>query len=390
MSTGPLFYHSSGINDKIAFSPDGNWLATGNDLWDMRDPSAEPIFLGLSISVQECNMKTLAFSPDGNWLAGSDDNNACLWDVRDPSSATPPLVLRGHQDNITTLAFSPDSNWLATGSDDNTARLWNISDPYTYLVDPPKPIVLKGHESFIATLAFSPDGKWLATGSWDSTARLWNMPNTSVEPIVLRGNENIDYPVSIYALAFSPDGNWLATGSDTARLWDMRNPSTQPIVLQHDGIIDTLAFSPDGNWLAAGSGNIFTDTMLKIGTASLWDMRNPSAEPIVLKGHDDYITILAFSLDGNWLATGSDDATARLWDISDPSAQPIVLKGHEGPITTPCLQPGWKLAGNGERRHYCTPVGQAQSIRTAHCTEGTRKRYRHPCLQPRWKLAGNR
>ncbi|MCA9964983.1 MAG: hypothetical protein KC423_12090 [Anaerolineales bacterium] len=35
-----------------------------------------------------------------------------------------------------------------------------------------------------------------------------------------------------------------------------------------------------------------------------------------LIGHTDLVTRLAFSPDGRFLATGSDDQTARLWEIS--------------------------------------------------------------------------
>ena len=324
----------------LAISPDGNRLATGSDvarLWDMRNPSAQPIVLK-----HDGFIDTLAFSPDGNWLAtGSGtftDTDpmltigiARLWDMRNLSAE--PIVLKGHEDFIDTIAFSPDGNWLATGSDeDTTSYLWDMRNPSA------QPIVLKGHEEPILTLAFSPDGNWLATGSGiylpDSTltigtARLWDMRDPTATPIVLKGAED-----KINILAFSPDGNWLATGSDTAHLWDMRNPSAQPIVLEHDGDIDILAFSPDGNWLATGS----------YATARLWDMLNPSAEPIVLKGHESSISSLAFSPDGNWLATGSDDNTARLWDLHNPSANSIVLKGYEGEITRLTSNPVNNLA----------------------------------------------
>ncbi|MBK7316272.1 WD40 repeat domain-containing protein [Candidatus Villigracilis affinis] len=50
-------------------------------------------------------------------------------------------------------------------------------------------------------------------------------------------------------------------------------------------------------------------------TPPAWDIHNPSAGPIVLKGHEERITTLAFSPDGNWLATGSRDNTAHLWNL---------------------------------------------------------------------------
>jgi hypothetical protein len=121
----------------------------------------------------------------------------------------------------------------------------------------------------------------------------------------LRGHEG-----PIRAIAFDPQGRWLATGSydGTARLWDLADPNAEPRVLRgHEGLIHAIAFDPQGRWLATGSVD---------HTARLWDLADPNAEPRVLRGHEDSIGAIAFDPQGRWLATGSlFQGSVRLWTL---------------------------------------------------------------------------
>ena len=317
----------------VAISPDNRWLATGSEdhtarLWDLTAP--DPAAASVVLHGHEEDVEALAFSPDGHWLAtGSEDHTVRLWDLTAPDPAAAPIVLHGHDGDVKAVAISPDNRWLVTGSDDYTAHLWDLTAP-----DPAAtPIVLRGHRSSVEAVAISSDDHWLVTGGWDDAARLWDLtaPDPAAAPIVLRGHEE-----NVTAVAFSPDNRWLATasgapfgdaGDDTARLWDLTapDPSAASIVLRgHGEEITALAFSPDNRWLATASGD---------STARLWDVTapDPAAAPIVLRGHELVVNAVAFSPDNHWLATGSNDETVRLWDLTapDPAAVPIVLRGHE-------------------------------------------------------------
>jgi WD40 repeat protein len=64
------------------------------------------------------------------------------------------------------------------------------------------------------------------------------------------------------------------------------------------------AFSPDGSWLATGSDD---------NSARIWDAT--SGGKLLEVRHDQSVTSVAFSSDGTRLATGSHDYTARIWQI---------------------------------------------------------------------------
>jgi WD40 repeat protein len=67
---------------------------------------------------------SVAFSPDGQALAsGSLDNTIRLWDA---ASGALLRTLKGHTYTVRSVAFSPDGRALASGSWDGTVRLWGV------------------------------------------------------------------------------------------------------------------------------------------------------------------------------------------------------------------------------------------------------------------------
>ena len=71
------------------------------------------------------DVNAVAFSPDGETLAtGSDDDTICLWN---PRTGEQIARLAGHTKHVYSVAFSPDGGVLASSAawGDNGIRFWN-------------------------------------------------------------------------------------------------------------------------------------------------------------------------------------------------------------------------------------------------------------------------
>ena len=338
----PLHRHLD-LVQSITFSPDGKTLASGgNDrtiiLWDVASgqPIGDPIggYTGLVLSI--------AFSPDGKTLAsGQMDGDIILWDVTNGKQIGD--VLRGHAGSVSGVSFSPDGRMLASGSFDNTVLVWDVTNPASWR----RSLLLRGHTSLVNSIAFSPDGTKLASGSSDNTIILWDA--VSGQPIgdPLRGHAS-----NVSSVAFSSDGKVLASGSsdNTIILWDVLNKELWDVTnkesmwgtlrLQgHTGAVVCVAFSPDGNTLATGS----TDRSI-----ILWDIASGQKVGTSLGQHSNKVSSLAFSPDGMVLASGSADKTIILWDVTNglPISEPLL--GHDGRVTAVGFSPDGKVLASGD------------------------------------------
>jgi WD40 repeat protein len=107
---------------------------------------------------------SVAFSPDGQLLAtGKSDGTITLWQLETRRELG---TLRGHTQRVRTLAFSPDGYTLASGSMDKTIKIWQLYDRQTLAT-------LNGHSWEVYAVAFSPDGETLVSGSMDKTIKVW-------------------------------------------------------------------------------------------------------------------------------------------------------------------------------------------------------------------------
>jgi WD40 repeat protein/serine/threonine protein kinase len=331
---------------RLAFSPDGQWLACacneGIGILDTTDFgqralmrmdgvlavgfSSDSRFLAFRTGtgvVHVWNATTnreiavlhlpsgwpcsLVFSPDGKILASADLQSVRLWQF---AGSNEKLVLTGHKRGVTTLEFSPDGKLLATGGKDGRVMLW---DPVTGK----RQRILPRFEDAVQTVAFSPDGRLLAVGDYAGHLRI-----VDVATARLAASPRHSLGMQIQAVAFSPDGRYIAASGNGLTIWRITRrdteTNTQPsIELQQAVHLPGrsswyLRISPDSKLLA------WVD---RTNSICLWDLQSgrdiPFAAPPLLNGWHN----LAFYPDSRHLAFISQSGTAEVWDLNGGRAR---------------------------------------------------------------------
>lgn len=294
-----------------------------------------------------------------------------LKDLAKPTPPPPPQpknpwrcvrTVQAHATAVYSVAISPDGQIMASGSADKTVKLWQL--------DTGKEIcTFKGHSDQVWSVAFK-DRQTLASGSGDNTIKIWQVG--AAESIrTLEGHSGW-----VRAVAFSPDGQTLASGSsDTSvKIWSLQGgffKSLQQMLFGgdiftlpgHSNYVFSVAFSPDGQMLASGSQDC---------TIKLWDL-GTRQEIRKLEGHNSWVRSLAFSPDGKILASGSSDRTVKLWDLA-AGRNCRTLSGHSDYVFSLAFSPDgqilassssdttvklWLLAAG---REICTLTGHSSAV----------------------------
>jgi serine/threonine protein kinase/WD40 repeat protein len=311
--------------DCLCFSPVGTLLAAGSNLpqrsdreygvrfWDVAaKKEADPLSLEPSTGWQGALRAPgrIAFSPDGRFLAAA-RGTARLWDLAgEPPREVWSRSLDPHPADV--VYVLPDAAGVITVGREGTLKLWDAfgGGDLAVAATPDGPqtagprVKEPAHSSELYDIR--PAGSSVSVRAWE-----WAGPASSVHRPAAPAAANAARP-DHFALFFSPDERWLAFASgptDQAApyLLDLTRPEAAPVALHEGGALPRLlAFSPtaDQLWSAAR------------GQQTVWKLAGLVPERAA---SPDFAVAAAFSPEGRTVACLRDMVQTKVVDLATGS-----------------------------------------------------------------------
>lgn len=238
----------------------------------------------------------IGISPNGKWLVTSNHTpNVTLWDT---ATQSPAATLNHTKGPIAHPTFSANSELIATASrEDGLMWVWKVGQPEAILVIPEA-----ADNSMLDAIAFHPNNKYVAIGGLDWMATSGSDGALCIWDLEAR-DKYLTIDAAVTALAFDYAGQYLAAGiynnqGISVRIWNFETQEKIFDLQGHHDRINAVAFSPDGSWLVSASDDC---------TIRVWNVLSGSL--VVARQFDAAIQSLAFSADGTHLYTGNANTT---------------------------------------------------------------------------------
>jgi WD40 repeat protein len=351
--------HDRYITD-VAFTSDGSQLiAAGySDSLEVYDISSGRVVKKIMVNAdQSVGMGTqLEVSPDGKYLAVGEDNKvARIFRIADWSLIHTFKPEKGWCGGCgTQLAFSRDSKLFAKFShyqfpevyhiesgalvarfpltenqiggivfSPDASKLYVVADTMLSTLDMTTKTridsVRIGKHGLINEVALDKDGKNVFLACDHTTTLIWNLEEKKIAGAL----EGILQQVDKGGLDYDPDSYW------------------QSHIAQYTRLKNTISLSPDNKHFASG----------KIGRKAVWwnlDKGNPEK---IFDGHSKAVICMEHSLDGKFLATGDASGEAKIWDLNSGTVRRTIT-GHKHPILCMSVSPNAEYLALGSWDGY--------------------------------------
>jgi len=224
---------------QLAYAPDGNEVAgAANPGATLFDPRLGKVRANLAGNLGIAHR--IAYSPDGLWLAVA-GRALSLW-----SSDTEKMIKQfdGPLENATALVFASNGKLLITGHQDGTIMHWDVTNSRSSDQQ-------KGAGAAIRSLSISPAGIYLAIGNESGAIDLWRVADWS------NRGRFVGHVGPVTGLEFI-DGQrrLISAGHDgTIRVWDVSTQAEIGPLLSGGKPLTALALGGQGRVLAAASND---------------------------------------------------------------------------------------------------------------------------------------
>lgn len=239
-----------------AFAPSGNFVACGGldnlcSIYKVSDAAnqLDNKMAYRELAQHEGYLSCCRFLNDNEIITSSGDSTCILWDVE---TKTPKITFTDHTGDVMSVSIFEDNNIFVSGSCDSTCKIFDHRAGCKCVATFP------GHESDINSVCFFPDGKAFATGSDDSSCRMFD--TRAYRQMNMYANDKI--LCGITSVGLSLTGKFLFAGYDdyNCHVWDTLLATQCQNLSGHENRVSCLGVTKDGQALCTGSW----DTLLKI------------------------------------------------------------------------------------------------------------------------------